>query len=191
MALTIDLNNFINEFERSLTLDAGTDTITNKPDDVSGVFSFVVQRVYNYGVFQQTIIDSATGSVFTRTYTIDTETFSDWNNSSSNSFPVYPINDITASATVDSTIKDNLNTLNITGAVTLTVDDTSIVDVVAGTQINFLWQSDSGANTVTFATGGSQTIISESSQLDIRAVGCAVTLIYLGSNTWSLFGALA
>ncbi|QEO58339.1 hypothetical protein [Francisella marina] len=101
------------------------------------------------------------------------------------------INDITTNTTVTSSIKNNINTLNITGAVTLTIDDTSIVNIVAGDQIDFIWQSDTGSNTVTFATGGSQTIISEDSLLNIRAVGCAVTLIYLGSNTWSLIGALA
>ena len=78
MAITIDLNNFVNTFERSLTLDPTQDTITNKPTEVTSVFSFICQRVYNYGIFQQTIIDSSNGSVFTRTYTIDTETFSSW-----------------------------------------------------------------------------------------------------------------
>ena len=102
-----------------------------------------------------------------------------------------PINNITGNTTITSAIAGNLNTLNITGNVTLTVDNSSIANVTSGTVINFLWQSDSGSNAIDFATGGSQTIISLDSNVAISGVGGAVSLVYLGSNTWSLIGALA
>lgn len=81
--------------------------------------------------------------------------------------------------------------MTITGAVIITVDDSSVPSGAEEIEMDVFWQSDSGSNSITFAVGGSQSIISKDSSLSLNALGSAATLKYLGSNTWALIGDLA
>lgn len=95
-----------------------------------------------------------------------------------------------ASFSIRSTEKDRRVFLAITGAVTITVDDTSFADIGQDGEVEIVWLSDSGSNSVTFAAGGSQTIISKDSNLSMGGVGGAVFLTVAGTNTWVLIGDL-
>ena len=81
--------------------------------------------------------------------------------------------------------------LTTAGALTITIDDSTEGDADIGEEIEFFWQADAGTNSVTFAVGGSQTIISKDSLLSLTAIGSASVLKYLGSDTWALIGDLA
>lgn len=88
----------------------------------------------------------------------------------------------------------NANTrlyMDITGAVTITVDDTSNSEIGTDTEIEVVWTSDSGSNSVTFAATGSQSIISEDSNLSLSKVGSGAVLIKKANNTWVLIGSLS
>lgn len=97
----------------------------------------------------------------------------------------------TASFSIRSTEKDRRLYLAITGAVTITVDDTSYSDIGQDGEIEIVWLSDSGSNSITFVAGGSQTIISKNGNLDLSAVGSAAILTVGGTNAWVLIGDLA
>ena len=97
----------------------------------------------------------------------------------------------TSSLTIDAEEMNKFLYFDISGAVTITVNDTSASAASTGYEVDVFWSTDSGSNSVTFATGGSQSIISKDSALALSAIGSAATLKYLGSNTWALIGDLS
>jgi hypothetical protein len=101
-----------------------------------------------------------------------------------------PINAESGSLALDGDNINMFNTFAITGAVTITVADETASAATAGDEIEVFWQSDSGSNSITFATSGSQTIISKGSFVELVGIGSAAVLKYLGSNTWALIGDL-
>lgn len=95
------------------------------------------------------------------------------------------------SFTVSATQQNRLVLLNVAGATTITIDDSSATAFSTDDEMDLFWLADSGSNTVTFATGGSQSIASDGDLLDIANVKAAVSIKYIGSNQWVLIGKLA
>ena len=75
-----------------------------------------------------------------------------------------------------------------TTAIVLTIPASTSVAFVAGTQITFIQRL---VGTVTFAPASGVTLESKDTKRTIDGLYASATLIYLGSNTWSLIGALA
>ena len=95
------------------------------------------------------------------------------------------------SFTVSGTQINRVVKLTTTGSSIITIDDSSASAFGVDDELDLFWLSDTGGNTVTFAAGGSQTIISDDDLLDIANVKSAVSLKYIGSDTWLLMGKLA
>ena len=74
-----------------------------------------------------------------------------------------------------------------TTAIVLTIPASTSVAFVAGTQITFIQRL---GGTVTFAPASGVTLESKDTKRTIDGLYASATLIYLGSNTWSLIGAL-
>ena len=74
-----------------------------------------------------------------------------------------------------------------TTAIVLTIPAITSVAFVAGTQITFIQRL---GGTVTFAPASGVTLESKDTKRTIDGLYASATLIYLGSNTWSLIGAL-
>lgn len=81
--------------------------------------------------------------------------------------------------------------LTIGAAVTITINDDSETAFPIGGEMEVFWQSDTGSNSVTFAVGGGQSIVSKDSNLALSGVGSAAVIKYLGSNVWALIGDLS
>lgn len=75
--------------------------------------------------------------------------------------------------------------ITVTGAATVTIDNTSASGFTAGDSVALMRQT-SGA--VTFAAGGAQTIQSPGSRLTIPEQNGIAVATYLGSNVWVLSG---
>ena len=96
--------------------------------------------------------------------------------------------DETASFSIGATHKNKFVDLQITGAVIITVGDSH--GLVKDDEVELFWATDSGTNSITLAVSGSQTIISEDSNLGLSKVGSGAMLKFRGSNSWVLIGSI-
>lgn len=99
----------------------------------------------------------------------------------------------TKTASLTASDADRNKTLNfeITGAVVVTIDNTTAASFNSGEGFNMIWSTDTGSNSVTVNVGGAQSIISKGSNVALSEIGSTASLIYLGSNVWFMFGDLA
>ena len=93
----------------------------------------------------------------------------------------------TTSFIVDSTYINKMATLDILGAFTITVNDSS--GFAVDDELEIVWVS--GAFSVSVVPGGLQTIISDGGKLNLSDVGSGAILKYLGSDRWVLIGSLS
>ncbi len=94
------------------------------------------------------------------------------------------------SFTVAATHKNKQVQLITAGAVVITIDDSTVAAFEKDDEVEFAWLIDLGANTVEFAVGGSQAIVSEDSALGLSKVGSGAFLKYIENNVWLLIGSL-
>jgi hypothetical protein len=99
-----------------------------------------------------------------------------------------PVRDISSSFTLTNTGRGHFHLMDASvGAIVITLNDTSETDFAASFgEANFF--AVDATNPITFAVGGSQTIIG--SDLEMDGEGALVGVKYIGSSRWALVGKL-
>lgn len=102
-----------------------------------------------------------------------------------------PVINKTASFIISATELNKGCKLDITTAVVISVDASSDTAFPIGGEIEFYWYSDSGANTITMAASGGQTIVSADAALKLSKVGSCAVLKKVSNSYWILTGDLS
>jgi hypothetical protein len=102
-----------------------------------------------------------------------------------------PVINKTASFIISATELNKGCKLDITTSVVISVDASSDTAFPIGGEIEFYWYSDSGANTITMAASGGQTIVSADAALKLSKVGSCAVLKKVSNSYWILTGDLS